>query len=217
MSWNGYPKHTCDVLVNKFNRNISNNGTDPKGRNDEDCVSIFLKLPYLGPSGDFIINSFKRKLKRLLVPTVKFRISFTTNKLSMFCSLKDKYPLHMKTSLIYKFTCPHCQAQYIGKTERNLVTRCGEHAKIPVSGESPNTSAIFTHLNACPQFVSVARGIADSEVDEWLQKFVLDNMEMLACNDNWLELCFLESYFIKILKPTLNGGLKAAKDLLLFN
>ena len=217
MSWNGYPKHTRDVLVNKFSKIISNNGTGSKGRNDEECVIIFLKLPYLGPTGDFIINSFKRKLKRLLVPTVKFRISFTTNKLSMFCSLKDKYPLHMKTNLIYKFTCPHCQAQYIGKTERNLVTRCGEHAKIPVSGESPNTSAIFAHLNACPQFVSSVRGIADSEVDEWLQKFVLDNIEMLACNNNWLELCFLESYFIKILKPTLNGGLKAAKDLLLFN
>ena len=86
-----------------------------------------------------------------------------------------------------------------------------------MSGENPNTSAIFAHLNACPQFISVARGIAESEIDEWLHQFVLDNMEMLACNDNWLELCFLESYFIKMFKPTLNDGLKAAKDLVLFS
>ena len=123
----------------------------------------------------------------------------------------------MKPNLIYKFTCPYCQAQYVGKTERNLITHCAEHTTIPVSSENPNKSTTFLHLSTCSEFVYIACKVKDSEVDKWLQKFVLDNMEMLACNDNWRELCFLESYFIKQLKPSLNGGLKAAKDLSVFN
>ena len=221
LSWNGYPEYVRNLLINRFKKISSNdaavNDIVSKSKTDEEFVAVYLKLPYLGPSGDYLIKAFKRKMKRLLIPNVKFRIIYTTNKLSMFCSLKDKYPIHTKANLIYKFTCPYCQAQYVGKTERNLITRCEEHAKIPVSGENPNKSSIFSHLNACPNFISVARTVKDSEVDAWLQKLVLDNMEMLACNDHWLELCFLESYFIKLLKPSLNDGLKAAKDLLVFS
>ena len=45
---------------------------------------------------------------------------------------------------------------------------------------------------------------------------VSDNWKILDSNANWVQLCFLESYYIKQLKPKINDGLKAFKELLLF-
>ena len=43
-----------------------------------------------------------------------------------------------------------------------------------------------------------------------------DNWKILDSNTNWVQLCFLESYYIKQLKPKINDRLKASKELLLF-
>ena len=42
---------------------------------------------------------------------------------------------------------------------------------------------------------------------------VSDNWKILDFNTNWAQLCFLESLYIK---PKINEGLKASKELLLF-
>ena len=45
---------------------------------------------------------------------------------------------------------------------------------------------------------------------------VSDNWKILDSNTNWFQLCFLESLYIKRLKPKINDGLKTSKELLLF-
>ena len=45
---------------------------------------------------------------------------------------------------------------------------------------------------------------------------VYDHWKILDTNKNWVQLCFLESFYIKQLKPKINDGLKASKELLLF-
>ena len=45
---------------------------------------------------------------------------------------------------------------------------------------------------------------------------VSNNWKILDSNTNWVQLCFLESFYIKRLKPKINDGLKASKELLLF-
>ena len=45
---------------------------------------------------------------------------------------------------------------------------------------------------------------------------VSDNWKILDFNANWVQLCFLESMYIKRLKPKFNEGLEASKELLLF-
>ena len=45
---------------------------------------------------------------------------------------------------------------------------------------------------------------------------VYDHWKILNTNKNWVRLCFLESFYIKQLKPKINDGLKASKELLLF-
>ena len=45
---------------------------------------------------------------------------------------------------------------------------------------------------------------------------VSNNWKILDSNTNWVQLCFLESFYIKRLKPKINDRLKASKELLLF-
>ena len=49
-------------------------------------------------------------------------------KWSSFCNTKDRTPIINQTFVVYKFTCPGCSANYVGKTERTLYERCVEHA-----------------------------------------------------------------------------------------
>ena len=46
---------------------------------------------------------------------------------------------------------------------------------------------------------------------------VLGNKEILDISYNWSQLLFLEVYHIKKYDPIINRGLKASKELLLFN
>ena len=46
---------------------------------------------------------------------------------------------------------------------------------------------------------------------------VSQNHEILDFNCNWSQLLFLEAYYIKKHDPVINHGLKASKELLLFN
>ena len=46
---------------------------------------------------------------------------------------------------------------------------------------------------------------------------VSQNHEILNFNYNWSQLLFLEAYYIKKHDPVINHGLKASKEVLLFN
>ena len=45
---------------------------------------------------------------------------------------------------------------------------------------------------------------------------VYTNIEIIESNDNWLQLAFLEAFYIKNFKPSINEGIKAFKELDLF-
>ena len=45
---------------------------------------------------------------------------------------------------------------------------------------------------------------------------VYDHWKILNTNKNLVQLCFLESFYIKQFKPKINDRLKASKELLLF-
>ena len=62
---------------------------------------------------------------------------------------KDKVQPSELSSLVYKFTCEHCPACYIGKIRRQLQRRIKEHLKgqpiseIPNNGEHPLSETNF--------------------------------------------------------------------------
>ena len=43
--------------------------------------------------------------------------------MEFFCNTKDKTPIINQSFVVYKFTCPGCGANYVGKTEKTLYER----------------------------------------------------------------------------------------------
>ena len=160
-----------------------------------------------------------RKLKCCFKEPVYFKIFYQNKKVPSFCSNKDPNPLYLKSHVIYKLTCPACKAEYIGKTDRCLIVRLDEHS-------SDHNSAMFQHLHSCEAFkllfsLNNLPGCFNNKADvanftSHVNQSNLNNTTIIACNDNYNQLCFLESLLIKRYIPQLNYGIKTAKELVLF-
>ena len=64
----------------------------------------------------------------------------------MFCSVKDKIPTHQKSSAIYTIKRPECGEDYVGKTDRFVITRLNEHC-------NRSDQPMFHHLQHCEKFL----------------------------------------------------------------
>ena len=127
--------------------------------------------------------------------------------------------------MVYKFVCPGCNSSYVGKTERTLSERTTEHAW------SSNDSAIKFHLDSCDAFndiLCIYNMSPSLFSDTWFSdagsdnhrtlriELVQNNTTIIDRHNNWNILLFKEALKIKELKPCLNSGLKAPKELQLF-
>ena len=88
---------------------------------------IWIRIPYLGSRGDFLLKSCLNKVQRFLSKQVnKFITIYTiydTKKLSYFVSNKDKLPPLSCSNVVYEVACPGCGKTYIGMTQRCLSVR----------------------------------------------------------------------------------------------
>ena len=86
---------------------------------------------------------------------------------------------------------------------------------------------MFQHLQHCEKFLETmtlyqlldidsATDVSTVNLQAHIASAVSDNWKILDFNTKWAQLCFLESRYIKRLKPKINEGLKASKELLLF-
>ena len=97
----------------------------------------------------------------------------------------------MRSSIVYKFSCPQCGSSYVGSTTRTLISRSAEHAgrsyrtNKPIS--NPSQSNIRSHgANTCSPDIC------------------LNNFEILDSTRNGESLRLLESIYIYKMKPNLN-------------
>ena len=136
----------------------------------------------------------KKEILELLgrfYPQVEPNLIFANNNTigNMF-RFKDRVPLLLSSNIVYKYVCPQCSEAYVGETSRQLRTRVAEH-----KGVSPRTglrscsvrSNIFNHFEETGHFVKD------------------DGFSILFSNCN-SSLKLLESIFIHIVKPSLNGS-----------
>ena len=133
---------------------------------------------------------------------------YKTTKISFFTNTKGKTPSLSQSSVVYKFTCPVCSCNYIGKTERTLHKTTEEH-KYP-SKKSNGQSAIYEHLSTCPQYSHIVDLFNVNNHDVNCKKFdinqIRSNTIVLDKADNWNELLFKEvtqtiiKHWLKILK-----------------
>ena len=78
-------------------------------------------------------------------------VCWRTEKLSKFYTPKLKYknPPIENIGTVYEFECPGCNSIYIGETRRKLITRIGEHNKLPNpnnENDKKQSSAISRHI-----------------------------------------------------------------------
>ena len=125
MSWNAYLKYVRNFIINRLKSNVNRN--DNINSNKDDRKVIRINLPYLGKKGEQLTSSLIRKLKRSFKENIKFKMVCKTSKLWMFCNTKDSISAEQKSNVIYRITCPGCFQKYVGKTDRNLITRLNEH------------------------------------------------------------------------------------------
>ena len=136
----------------------------------------------------------------------------------MFCSAKDWIPIHQKANVIYKVTSPGCNEDYIGKTDRNLVTRLNEHG---FREDQP----MYKHLWKCEHSAHIIDLLRLTDIDastteinnkQHFVNAVISNFCVLGTCCNWSQWLFLEGLYIKNLAAKINDGLKATRELVLF-
>ena len=112
-----------------------------------------------------------------------------------FFNYKDKLPLHLRYSLVYKYSCVHCTSEYVGMTTRTLGTRVAQHAGISfrtgVPLTSPPHSAVRDHSELCSTNVDI------------------NNFKVLANSSSEINLKILESLHIFKSRPGLNRQLSS--------
>ena len=216
MSRNAYLKYVHNSIINRLKSNVNRN--DNINNNKDDRKAIWINHPYLGKKGEQLTNSLIRNLKRSFKENVKFKMVYKTNKLSMFCNTKDSISVEQKSNVIYRITCPGCFQIYVGKIDRNLMTRLDKHG---TKVEQP----MYQHLSNCSAFNDhiMQFTLPDTATDTTivskelhLHNAVINNVKILDKKDKWGQLQFLEAYYIKKLAPEINFGLKASKKLQLF-
>ena len=182
---------------------------------------IWLRIPFLGKQGEFLVKKLLRKIQRNLTQSVKFIVIYDTKKISYFLPKKDKIPNTSRSNLVYEFTCPGCNSSYIVKTERNLATRLSEHS-------DSQKSLIAKHLSECEHanYILNLNHIFDNlndindkdtnKPDTPLSRhnLIMANTQTLHTlkHTNFNLLLFLEVLYIKYRNPLLNK-LRASKEL----
>ena len=73
--------------------------------------------------------------------STNIKIVFSTFKVGHLFSVKESAPKYLRSFVVYRFTCPGCNASYIGETTQHLTTRIKEHL------ETDSKSHIFKHLS----------------------------------------------------------------------
>ena len=214
-SWNGFPKLVVDKIITK--------ALSPKTQNQssetETDIVVYFRMPYCGTKGFTMYRSCISKIRRFLKngKNIKFKLLNDVSRIEMFCSKKDVTPKLCRSNVVYRFTCPACGDSYVGKTERTLFERTREH------GWSDKNSAVHQHIlkcdNLCFMQNQLCFDIPQLSPDERKAHYlniVRNNTSIVDSSPNRNILLFKEALYIKRLKPVLNNGLKASRDLYLF-
>ena len=192
---NRYPKKIIISAIRKFRRMLSQN-PNTNSRPNDDKQKCYLSLPFYG-SFSYQVRKECMKLLKPLYPTIEFRFVFNNNyTISSLFPFKDKVPKELVSMVTYLFTCPSCEAGYVGKTTLNLTTRIHQHLGLsPTTKKKLQTipnSAIYQHSTSTKHVIS-----ADD--------FTILN----SCNTEEM-LNITEAIQIKLKSPKLNGQLDIA-------
>ena len=139
---NQYPPNFYDLIKEAILAKIHNPAEEEKERvcPEEDGQNVQMKhrilLKYRGTPTD----QFVKRLKECGAPT---QVVLTLRKVkTCLPSLKPTIPKMLKNNVVYKITCPRCEACYVGKTSRRLCIRYREE-------RTKSAEPVFKHMEKC--------------------------------------------------------------------
>ena len=192
MSWNSYPKYVRNSIIKRLQQKKT-----AVQKDDKSVIKIWIRLHYLGNEGEELLKTCIRKLKRCFKTNVKFVTLYDTKKCAMFCSVKNKIPTYQKSNIFYTVKCPGCREDYVGKTDRCVITRLNEHSNRSDQPMILQHFEKFLETMILYQLPDIDSGVSAVNLQAHIASAVCDNWKILGSNANWLHLCFLESLYIK--------------------
>ena len=73
-TWSGFPKRVGQAIVKNKLKRLSPVNNIKRIENNTDAETIWINIPYLGNTGDQLLQTLKRKLKRHLINDVRFKV-----------------------------------------------------------------------------------------------------------------------------------------------
>ena len=123
---NEYPPFLIDKVIKKYlNDKFSSNQNHLKDKPD---VHYF-KLPYIANLSHHIKIKLSKLCKEFCKENFNIKLVLNSFKVKSYFSNKDPILNHLKSFLVYIFTCATCSSSYIGETCRHFKTRIEEHIK----------------------------------------------------------------------------------------
>ena len=135
---NLYPSNFIDQQIKKYLHAQFSDKTHKEPSNST-YVSYY-KLPYIGNLSAEIKEKKIIEHCKYYCKSTNIKIVFSAFKVGDLFSVKELVPKYLRSFVIYRFTCPGCDASYIGETTHHLITRIKEHL------ETDLKSHIFKHL-----------------------------------------------------------------------
>ena len=111
-------------------------------KHKEPCNSTYVsyyKLPYIGNLSAEIKQKIIKHCK-YYCKSANIKIVFLPLRVGDLFSVKESVPKYLRSFVVYRFTCPGCNASYISETTRHLTTTIKEHL------ETDSKSHTFKHV-----------------------------------------------------------------------
>ena len=155
---NGYPPHLVTSLLRKAKEKSNAEPSDKEDTREDSTEPklLMMKVPYAGKTGESIVESLKKTLKRNLPSSLECWIVQTGTKLSTRFNIKDKVDKNHLSNFIYRRKCRNkrCKDSYVGETARRRTVRTGEHGG---RTKTPGYSSIPRRQNILEQKMRISR------------------------------------------------------------
>ena len=148
----------------------------PRDKEEKPDKPFLIFLQYRGKCSESYARDIRLVCTDSVVNNVSCKVIFTLKKIrTVLSSLKE---MNLRSKLVYKITCSHCNVCYDGKTSRHLQIRFKEPLK---------KCPFKAHLEKC------------------VGGFTLENDDILGSTSRGqMDLLTLEAMWIRELKPYLN-------------
>ena len=188
---NGFPRKLIDEQVEFF----MNKKLDPPPT----VITVpkkpfYYKLPYFGHKSIILAIQITKIINENYFHLNSNNILINNSKIGSMFPYKDRLPMSMRSSVIYKYSCPiGCGSAYVGSTIRTLETRIAEHRGVSIRTNKTQASQRASSIRAHHSSSSQCSG-----------SVCADSFSVLDSSQGLVNLRILESLYIVKTKPNLN-------------